>query len=83
MANLIKIRGLVKEIVDLSSKSAILADPKSKLFCAEYAKLNRHDADAVKLLDVLAQDFGFQTDRLYETVNNIEIFIFNLKRKYQ
>lgn len=68
MANLIKIRQLVKEIVDLSSKSAILADPKSKVFCSEYSKLNR-TPESSKFFDLLAQDFGFRNERLHETVS--------------
>lgn len=67
MANFIKVRELVKEILELSSKSAILADPKLKLFCSEYSRLNRESENA-KLLNTLTQDFGFQTDRLLESV---------------
>ena len=74
MANLIKIRQLVKEIVDLSSKSAILADPKSKVFCGEYSKLNR-TPESSKFFDLLAQDFGFRNERLHETVSVIQYSI--------
>ena len=63
-----KLRDLVREILELSSKSAILADPKSRVFCAEYAKLNRHENEGAKLLNILAQDFGFQPDRIYDSV---------------
>lgn len=68
MANLIRLRGLVKEIIELSSKSPILADPKSKLFCNEYSKLSGRRDESPQFFKILAQDFGLQPERLHDTV---------------
>lgn len=70
MAGLIKIRKFAKEIIELSSKSAILADPKSKLFCLEYSKLNKTSElnERSEFLKTLSQDHGFQNERLYDSV---------------
>jgi len=60
MTNSQVIRATVKEIIDLSTKSAILADKKSKLFCDQYTHLNNSD----EFLKILCTDHGLKTDRL-------------------
>lgn len=69
MTNLKIIQTTVKEIIDLSSKSAILADPKSKLFCKQYLKLDPKSEESVpNFLKHLCKDHGLRTDRLYNNV---------------
>ena len=64
MTNSQVLRATVKEIIDLSTKSAILADKKSKLFCDQYTRLNNSD----DFLKTLCTDHGFKTDRLLSYV---------------
>jgi hypothetical protein len=60
MNNTQVIRATVKEIIDLSTKSAILADKKSNVFCEQYTRLN----DSNEFLKALCTDHGLKTDRL-------------------
>ena len=72
-------RQIVKDIIDLSTKSAILADPKSKQFCQEYSELSKisqstedsKDKVSYKLLEVLCKDHGIKTESLYTYVGEI------------
>lgn len=64
------LRQLSKEIIDLSAKSAILADPKSKIFCTEYSKFREHNDDksSVQFFASLTEQHGLSTERLYDSV---------------
>lgn len=74
---LVQVRQIVRDIIDLSTKSAILADPKSKQFCQEYSELarssqlkeNPNDRETLKLLTVLCQEHGINTQSLYKYVS--------------
>ena len=74
MSKLPIIRQTVKEILDLSSKSAILADSKSKQFCKEYYDLLKDDTDkeqkeSFALLKLLCKEHGIKNDSLGQTVS--------------
>ena len=79
MAPLSTIRQTVREIIDLSSKSAILADPKSKVFCQQYASLKRLvkeksiDDMAItgNFLKMLCKEHGLKNERLYGTLSSL------------
>ncbi len=80
MSVLNAIRQTIREIIDLSSKSAILADNKSKLFCKQYGEINKLASNNVNIaenfLRDLSNDHGIKHDRLYSTVSH------NLKKNY-
>lgn len=67
MNNTQVIRATVKEIIDLSTKSAILADKKSNVFCEQYTRLN----DSNEFLKALCTDHGLKTDRLSSYINSL------------
>lgn len=79
MAPLSLIRQTVKEIIDLSSKSAILADPKSKAFCQQYDILQKlgknksanETAVTGNFLKTLCQDHGLRNERLFGIISNL------------
>lgn len=72
------LRTTVKEIIDLSSKSATLADPKSKLFCQQFLKQASNDRS--ELIKSICSDHGLKTDRIFNSVNEKKNFlILNLK----
>lgn len=77
MTSLKNIRSTVKEIIDLSSKSAVLADPKSKIFCKQYLKLeqnaNNTEDSTFGFLKLLCKEHGLQTDRLYSNVMKLSL----------
>ena len=72
------IRQTIREIIDLSSKSAILADSKSKLFCQQYSEINKLASKDVSISEIflksLCKDHGYKLDRLYSTVSIRFIF---------
>jgi hypothetical protein len=67
------IRQTIREIIDLSSKSPILADYKSKLFCQQYGEISKQASKnlniAESFLRDLSNDYGIKHDRLYPIVN--------------
>ncbi len=67
------IRQTIREIIDLSSKSAILADYKSKVFCQQYNEINKLASKDISISEIflksLCKDHGYKLDRLYNTVN--------------
>lgn len=69
MANLQLVRSITKEIIDLSTKSAILADKKSIQFCDQYLKLrSSSDNSQASYLQSLCTNHGFKTERLLANV---------------
>ena len=58
----------VKEILELSVKSPILADAKSKIFCKQYENL-KNSGFGAKFLKVLSKEHGLKTDKIFSTVN--------------
>lgn len=77
MANLQLIKTTVKEILDLSSKSAILADKKSNLFCDQYFNLHK-SSDSIIFLKELSTEHGIKNDRLLTNVIFDSFFFFKL-----
>jgi len=79
MAPLISIRQTVREIIDLGSKSAILADPKSKIFCNQYANLqktftnNKESSSAVtgNFFKILCKEHGLKNERLFGNISSL------------
>lgn len=74
MSKLPIIRQTVKEILDLSSKSAILADSKSKQFCKEYNDLLKNDSgkeqkESFTFLKLLSEEHGIKNESLSQTVS--------------
>jgi hypothetical protein len=72
------IRQTVKEIIDLSSKSAILADSKSKQFCQHYNNLAKqaiNDTSArqesFKVLEILCKEHGIKADLLHSQIQSL------------
>ncbi len=68
----------VKEIIDLSSKSAILADKKSKQFCQQYHQLTKKALsdslarqESFKVLEVLCKEHGIKSDLLYSQIQSL------------
>jgi hypothetical protein len=76
MSKVSKYGQMVKEILELGSKSAILADTKSKLFCKKYAELA---SESPQFLKALSKEHGLKTDKLYSTVNNFRYLFFQNK----
>lgn len=70
MANLHLIRSITKEIIDLSAKSAILADKKSNQFCEQYYKLkaSNDSTSQASYFQSLCDNHGFKTERLSSQV---------------
>ncbi len=72
MSVLNTIRQTIREIIDLSSKSAILADYKSKIFCQQYNEINKLASNNANIAEVflrdLSIDHGIKNERLYTTV---------------
>lgn len=60
------LRSTVKEIIDLGSKSATLADPKSSLFCQQF--LNQAPKDRSELIKFICLDHGLKTDQIFNSV---------------
>ena len=81
MANLQLIKTTVKEILDLSSKSAILADKKSNLFCDQYFVLHK-SSDSIRFLKDLSTEHGIKNDRLLTNVYKMFLFFFLLLINY-
>ena len=81
MAPLNAIRQTVREIIELGSKSAILADPKSKAFCQQYNNLQKAFTDSktkdesAPLIDnffkVLCKEHGLKSERLLSTISSL------------
>jgi hypothetical protein len=67
MSKVTKYGQMVKEILELGSKSAILADTKSKLFCKNYVA-DVASGDGPQFLRALSKEHGLKTDKLYSTV---------------
>ena len=69
------LRTTIKEIIDLSKRSDILADQKSKQFCNFYLNLKNEDADLSnadskgELMKTLSKEHGLKLDKLYNKVN--------------
>ncbi|RNA10854.1 malonyl- mitochondrial [Brachionus plicatilis] len=61
------LRSTVKEIIDLGSKSATLADPKSSLFCQQF--LNQAPRDRSELIKFICLDHGLKTDQIFNSIN--------------
>ena len=81
MVPLNAIRQTVREIIELGSKSAILADPKSKTFCKQYDDLKKALAN-IKIKDesvpvtdnflkILCKEHGLKNDRLFNTISSL------------
>ena len=72
MSVLNTIRQTIREIIDLSSKSAILADYKSKIFCQQYNEINKLASNNANIAEAflrdLSIDHGIKNERLYTTV---------------
>jgi hypothetical protein len=80
MPSLKLIQQTIKDIIDAGSKSAILADSKSKLFCKQYVDLQKQDKTEQlrnDLLKSLCQNYGIKKQALYKTVRIILSTIFN------
>lgn len=68
MSNLQVIRNLAREILDLSTKSAILADKRSIQFCEQYLSLRPTVTNLSELFKSLSNDHGIKTERLASNV---------------
>ena len=73
MSNLALIRQTTKQIIELSVKSAILADKKSKEFCKQYLELEKKPQldsvdNATSFIKYLSSNFGVKTEKLGATV---------------
>ena len=66
------IRKLVQEIIELSSKSPILADSKSNTFCKQYRELNAIDEKnreaKFQFLVSLTNGYGIKSANLFSNV---------------
>ncbi|CAF0907496.1 unnamed protein product [Brachionus calyciflorus] len=69
MPNFKNISLTVKEILDLSAKSAILADPKSKAFCQLY--LNQPTQDRTEFIKSLCKDHGLKNERIFQSLTSL------------
>lgn len=56
----------LREVVELASKSAVLGDTKSKLFCKLY--MNESLIERSTLLRHISKEYGVKTDKLYSSV---------------
>lgn len=73
MAPVSIIRQTAKEIIELGSKSAILADPKSNLFCKQYESLRKVPSSpsfhlGQTYLKDLSKYHGFKYERVFNNV---------------
>lgn len=66
MSSLKNLRTTIKEIIDLGSKSATLADRKSNFFCQQF--LNQSLNERTELIKLICSDHGLKTDRIYQSV---------------
>jgi hypothetical protein len=63
-------RQTVREILELGSKSAILADSKSKMFCKAYLDSIKSDTQSsYQFLKFLTQEHGLNTEKLFGSIS--------------
>lgn len=66
------LRSTLKEIIDLSKRSDILADQKSKVFCQYYLSLKNEveivNSTKIPLMKTLCEDYGLKSDKIYSKV---------------
>lgn len=66
------LKSTAKEIINLASKSEVLADTKSKIFCNNYLDLNKfyfNDKTKVDLFTYLCKNYGLKLDKVYNSVS--------------
>lgn len=72
MANRLNtLKTIVKEIIELSKKSDILADHKSKQFCKYYLNSNDLNANLTLKYDIVSticNENGLKLDKIYDKV---------------
>ena len=61
------LQSTLREIINLSKKSDILADQKSKIFCSSY--LNLKNETKFELFKSLSDEHGLKSDKLFAKVS--------------
>jgi hypothetical protein len=71
MSRFSALKTTLKEIINLSKRSDILADQKSKIFCNYYLNLKNNETTKLQLFKSLSEEHGLKSERLFTKVSYI------------